>query len=210
VSLSALERKRQRVIMFGGKGGVGKTTTSATTALHFARSGRQTLIVSSDLSPSLSDIFETQIGACERSVPGVPGLYGLEINPDEVMRRWKTKFGPEVYNAASNLVDIPYDDLVDYAAMAPGIQEEFMLDYILERVRVGQFGIQVSQLVINHVITDPDSAFLRAKQEMQTPYIQQLQAEYGQRVTIVQVPEFPHEIKGVDKLQIVEKALFDR
>ena len=125
--------------MFGGKGGVGKTTSSATTALHYATQGRPTLIISSDLTPSLSDIFETEIGPVERPIPGVENLWGLEIDPDEVMRRWKEKFGDEIYAAASALVDIDYDEVVDYVAIAPGIQEEFMLDYILERVRDGRY-----------------------------------------------------------------------
>jgi arsenite-transporting ATPase len=129
--------------MFGGKGGVGKTTSSAATALHFARRGLRTLIISSDLTPSLSDIFETDIGPTERPIPGVENLYGLEIDPDEVMRRWKEKFGPEVYAAASALVDLPYDEVVDYVAMAPGIQEEFMLDYILERIRDRRYDLIV-------------------------------------------------------------------
>jgi len=129
--------------MFGGKGGVGKTTASATTALHFAARGKQTLIISSDLTPSLSDIFETQIGAVETPIPGVPNLWGLEIDPDEVMRRWKIKFGPEIYDAAQSLVDMPYDDLVDYVGLAPGIQEEFMLDFILERIKSGRYDMVI-------------------------------------------------------------------
>lgn len=142
-NLSELDRHPRRVLMFGGKGGVGKTTSSAATALHFARRGFRTLIISSDLTPSLSDIFETEIGPTERPIPGVENLYGLEIDPDEVMRRWKEKFGPEVYAAASALVDLPYDEVVDYVAMAPGIQEEFMLDYILERVRDRRYDLVV-------------------------------------------------------------------
>jgi arsenite-transporting ATPase len=129
--------------MFGGKGGVGKTTTSATTALHFASRGRRTLIISSDLTPSLSDIFETEIGATETPVPGVPNLWGLEIDPEEVMRRWKIKFGPQIYQASQVFVDMPYDEVVDYAGMAPGIQEEFLLDFILERVRDGHYDLVV-------------------------------------------------------------------
>ena len=129
--------------MFGGKGGVGKTTTSATTALHFAARGKQTLIISSDLTPSLSDILETQIGAVETPIPGVPNLWGLEIDPDEVMRLWKIKFGPAIYDAAQSLVDMPYDDLVDYVGMAPGIQEEFMLDFILERIKSGRYDMVI-------------------------------------------------------------------
>jgi arsenite-transporting ATPase len=143
VTLASLDSAPRRVLMFGGKGGVGKTTSSAATALHFARRGLRTLIISSDLTPSLSDIFETDIGPTERPIPGVENLYGLEIDPNEVMRRWKEKFGPEVYAAASALVDLPYDEVVDYVAMAPGIQEEFMLDYILERVRDRRYDLVV-------------------------------------------------------------------
>ncbi len=143
MTLASLDVAPRRVLMFGGKGGVGKTTSSAATALHFARRGLRTLIISSDLTPSLSDIFETEIGPAERPIPGVENLYGLEIDPDEVMRRWKEKFGPEVYAAASALVDLPYDEVVDYVAMAPGIQEEFMLDYILERIRDRRYDLIV-------------------------------------------------------------------
>jgi len=89
MSLTALDQTKQRVLMFGGKGGVGKTTSSAATALHYALAGRKTLIISSDLTPSLSDIFEVELGFTETPVPGVSNLYALEISPDEMMRRWK-------------------------------------------------------------------------------------------------------------------------
>ncbi len=135
MSLAVLDQKPPRVLMFGGKGGVGKTTASAATALHYARAGKRTLIVSSDLAPSLSDIFETPLGVTETRLPDVENLWALEIDTDEVMRRWKEKFGGQIYQAASVVVDMPYDEIVNYVAMAPGIQEEFMLDFILARVR---------------------------------------------------------------------------
>jgi len=135
MSLSELDRANKRVLMFGGKGGVGKTTCAATTALHYASMGRRTLIISSDATPSLSDIFEMEVGATESPVDGLDNLLALEISTDEVMRRWKEKFGPEVYEAASSFVDMDYDELIDYVAIAPGIQEEFILDYISDRVR---------------------------------------------------------------------------
>jgi arsenite-transporting ATPase len=139
MSLASLDGTRQRVLMFGGKGGVGKTTSSAATALHFASTGKRTLILSSDLTPSLSDIFETAIGAVETPVRGVANLFAVEIDPDEVMRRWKIKFGEQIYAAASAVVDMPYDEVVNYVALAPGIQEEFILDFILERIRDQQY-----------------------------------------------------------------------
>jgi len=306
MTLLTLDQIDKRVFMFGGKGGVGKTTSSAATALHYALKGRRTLIITSDYTPSLSDIFEAEIGPHERPVPGVDGLFALEIDPDEVMRRWKRKFGPEVYEAASALVDMPYDELVDYVAMAPGIQEEFMLDYILERIREQRYdlivwdtapagdtlrlldlprrfiehlrtapkvymevrdtfnlsrtpftdlieswkalaqevtrffsdpekvafilvtipealgvyqtrrvkknlkehGIEVQHLIINHVIVEAGCDFLRQRQEMQQPYVEMLEKEYGDTVDLVKVPLMPYEVKGVDRLREVEKQLF--
>jgi arsenite-transporting ATPase len=306
MSLSALDQDHRRVLMFGGKGGVGKTTTSATTALHFASAGLRTLIISSDLTPSLSDIFEVKIGATETPIPGVPNLSGLEIDPDEVMARWKIKFGPEIYEASQVFVDMPYDELVDYVALAPGIQEEFMLDFILERVRSGlydlvvwdtapagdtlrllelpykflnhlrtaprvylgvrdklqlskapflelidswrelsqeiadffhdpanaefilvtipealgvyqarrlvtefaQFGLDIRHLIVNNVITKPDSDFLRRRQAMQRPYLDLLNREYGGQMTISHLPLFADEMKGVERLGRLEEILY--
>ena len=61
-SLNRLDRELKRLIMIGGKGGVGKTTCASAIALHFALQGKKTLIISSDPTPSLSDIFEMEIG----------------------------------------------------------------------------------------------------------------------------------------------------
>jgi arsenite-transporting ATPase len=293
--------------MFGGKGGVGKTTSSAATALHYAMTGRKTLIITSDLTPSLSDIFEAEIGPTEKPVPGVENLHALEISPDEVMRRWKEKFGPEVYEAASALVDLPYDEVIDYVAMAPGIQEEFMLDYILEHVQSGRYdlivwdtapagdtlrllglperfiehlrvaprvylevkdtfnltrtpfteiieswkelarrvtqffsdpdnvafilvtipealgvyqsrrvikdfkqhGLDVRHMIINDVVRDHhDCDFLRQRAEMQRPYLEMLKDEYGDQMTLVELPLLPYEVKGVERLREVEQILF--
>jgi arsenite-transporting ATPase len=292
--------------MFGGKGGVGKTTCSATTALHYASLGRKTLIISSDLTPSLSDIFEMEIGPTEKPVAGVENLHGLEIGPDEVMKRWKKKFGPEIYEAASSLIDMEYDDVVDYVALAPGIQEEFMLDYVLERVKDGsydlivwdtapagdtlrllelpykfiahlktapriymrardafklkkvpfldlieswkalaeevtsflrdpentefilvtipeglgvyqarrlitefaRFGLDIRYVVVNNVVQNADSDFNRERMEMQQGYIQMLRDEHGDGRTILEVPLFAREIKGVERLRELERVLF--
>ena len=46
------------ITMFSGKGGVGKTTCAAATALHYSSSGKRTLAISTDATPSLSHIFE--------------------------------------------------------------------------------------------------------------------------------------------------------
>jgi len=139
MSLAFLENERKKVIMFGGKGGVGKSTSSSAVAVHFAMSGKKTLLISTDLTPSLSDIFQTSFGPAEIRVPGIDNLFALEIGLDEVMRKWKEKFGMQIYQVASSVVDMPYDEIVDYVGMAPGIQEEFVLDFIMDYVRESRY-----------------------------------------------------------------------
>ncbi len=128
----------KRLIMVGGKGGVGKTTCSAALACHFARSGEKTLLISSDPTPSLSDIFEARIGDQERKIKGVENLYGLEISSEVILRRWKERFGPEIHEVLSAFSRLDYD-FVDYIGGAPGIEEEYMLNAILELVESGKY-----------------------------------------------------------------------
>lgn len=126
----------KHLYMFAGKGGVGKTTCAAVTALHLASLGKRTLIISTDPSPSIADIFEVR-GARER-VEVAKDLYLEEIRLDDVRARWKKKFGAEVYEVISAYIPIG-EDFLDYFADAPGIGNEFMLDYIRELVEGREF-----------------------------------------------------------------------
>jgi arsenite-transporting ATPase len=128
--------------MIGGKGGVGKTTCASAIALHFSLRGKKTLIISSDPTPSLSDIFETEIGDRETPVAGVTNLWAIEISSEVVLKKWKDRFGPEIYEVVSTFASVDYD-FVDYIGGAPGIEEEYMLNYILELVEGGQYDLVV-------------------------------------------------------------------
>ena len=79
---SMLGRVMARLLLFGGKGGVGKTTTSAATAVWLADSGLRVLIVSSDPAHSTSDSLGVDIGTQPTPIDGVEGLYGLEMDPE--------------------------------------------------------------------------------------------------------------------------------
>jgi arsenite-transporting ATPase len=129
--------------MVGGKGGVGKTTCAAAMALYFANQGITTLVLSSDPTPSLSDIFETPLGGKETSVPGVPNLAALEISSELVLEKWQERFGPEIYEIVSSFTDLGYDFVLEYIGSAPGIEEEYMLYYILELVRENRYEMVV-------------------------------------------------------------------
>lgn len=141
-SLSPLAKEDNKLILIGGKGGVGKTTCAAALALHFSGMGRKTLVISSDPTPSLSDIFETTIGDRETPVQGVQDLHGIEISSEVVLDMWRKRFGPEIYEIISSFADLDYD-FVDYIGTAPGIEEEYMLNYILDLVEGGQYDLVI-------------------------------------------------------------------
>ena len=127
---------RRPMIMFGGKGGVGKTTCSAAVALQLASSGQRTLIITSDATPSLSDIFEVRIG--DTVGPIDRDLDAVEISEGAILGKWKKKFGPDFYEILSHLIDVEGLDnqsrhqLMDYIGSAPSLREETMLDLIVD------------------------------------------------------------------------------
>ena len=141
-SLNRLDKEPKRLIMIGGKGGVGKTTCASAIALHFSLEGKKTLIISSDPTPSLSDIFEMEIGDQETPIKNVKNLYGIEVSSEVVLKKWKERFGPEIFEVVSSFAAVDYD-FVEYIGGAPGIEEEYMLNYILELVESGQYDLVV-------------------------------------------------------------------
>jgi len=80
-------------LFFSGKGGVGKTTMAATTAVYNAMRGKKTLIISTDPASNLGDIFETRIG--HTITPIIPNLSAMDIDPDAATEEYREKvIGP--------------------------------------------------------------------------------------------------------------------
>jgi arsenite-transporting ATPase len=125
------EIKLKHIVMFAGKGGVGKTTCAGATALHYAKMGEPTLIISTDPTPSLSHMFE--IKSQEKPFKVMDNLFLAELGLEEVKQMWDRKFGKEVYEVFSSFVSIKYDAFVEFmSSILPGLSDEFMVDYIRE------------------------------------------------------------------------------
>jgi arsenite-transporting ATPase len=128
------EGRDERVLLIGGKGGVGKTTCSAAIAARFAATGRRTLIITSDATPSLSDIFRREIG--DRITAVGADIDAYEISQHAIMAWWKSRFGRDFSDILDNLIDVESLDkasqheLLDYIGSAPSLREETMLDMI--------------------------------------------------------------------------------
>jgi arsenite/tail-anchored protein-transporting ATPase len=116
----------RRILFFGGKGGVGKTTCAAALALAASRGGRQVLLVSTDPAHSTSDILETPLGPSERAV--LPGLAAIEIDADSEARRYLDEakqrmsalFSPGVLKEAARQIEL--------TASMPGVADVALFD----------------------------------------------------------------------------------
>jgi arsenite/tail-anchored protein-transporting ATPase len=84
----------RKMVIFGGKGGVGKTTAAAAFALTLARSNprRRVLVFSTDPAHSLSDSFAEKVGQLKTSVAGVKNLDAMEIDPGKWFEELKQRY----------------------------------------------------------------------------------------------------------------------
>ncbi len=119
-----------KILFFGGKGGVGKTSCSGAFSLAKARQGNKVLLVSTDPAHSISDLFEIKIGSGVVEI--AENLHATEINPEEESAKYIERIRASINKVYSVVIVEEINKQLDAAKVSPGSHEAALFDRMIE------------------------------------------------------------------------------
>jgi len=141
------EHPERRYVMYGGKGGLGKTTFSAATAYWLAKRGHKVLVFSVDPQASLSDIFQRDIFG-KGAVEIMPNLYAQEIDADQRIKAYQDEIRAKILDMyGMDQVPEEIENYIQAAAAEPAMEESAIFDAVVDIVVGGDFEYYIYDLV---------------------------------------------------------------
>jgi arsenite-transporting ATPase len=137
----------RRYIMFGGKGGLGKTTFSAATAYWLAKQGHKVLVFSVDPQASLSDIFQRNIFG-QGPVEIMPNLFAQEIDADRRIKEYQEEIRQKIRDMYG-MTEIPeeIENYISATAAEPAMEESAIFDEVVDIVGSSNYDYYIYDLV---------------------------------------------------------------
>ncbi|HYY69407.1 MAG TPA: TRC40/GET3/ArsA family transport-energizing ATPase [Terriglobales bacterium] len=141
------QNKERRYIMFGGKGGLGKTTFSAATAFWLAQNGHKVLVFSVDPQASLSDIFQQDIFG-KGPVKIMDNLFAQEIDADTHIRQYQDQIRKKILDMyGMERVPDEIEQYIQAASAEPAMEESAIFDAVVDIVVGGDYDYYIYDLV---------------------------------------------------------------
>ncbi len=137
----------RRYIMFGGKGGLGKTTLSATCAFWLASQGKRVLLFSVDPQASLSDIFQKDIFG-KGPVPIIQNLWAQEVDADRRIKDYQEEIRKKILDMYGfDRVPEEIDNYIAAASAEPAMEESAIFDAVVDIIVQGDYDYYIYDLV---------------------------------------------------------------
>jgi arsenite/tail-anchored protein-transporting ATPase len=133
-----------RYTFFGGKGGVGKTVMAGMNAVHLARTGKRTLLASTNPVHSLSGLLGQDVFGKPTAVTGVDNLWAFEIDTRDAIERSKREIREKIqWFLKFAEISTKADEFVEAATMNPAFEESAMFENMIDLMFKGEYDVYV-------------------------------------------------------------------
>ena len=143
---ASLDHESLRLVLFGGKGGVGKTTVAAAFSLYLSDRypRKRVLVVSTDPAHSLSDSFNESLGSIPEPVYGRGNLFGLELDAEQLFVRFREKHRLALQKILERGTYLDDDDLSRFLDLSfPGLDEVMALLHVIDLVERAAYDLVI-------------------------------------------------------------------
>lgn len=198
----------RRYIMFGGKGGLGKTTFSSVTAYWLAKQGYKVLVFSVDPQASLSDIFKRDIFG-KGPVEIMPNLFAQEIDADSRIKAYQNEIRQKILDMYG-LEKVPeeIENYIQATAAEPAMEESAIFDAVVDIVIGGEYDYYIYDLVpLGHALYYLSMASVYDEWIDKITTLRQEMAEYAQVAAVMQRNKESEEDQILKELQYIKHRI---
>jgi len=136
-----------KYILFGGKGGLGKTTLSAATSYWLAKKGKKVCIFSTDPQASLTDIFERRIFG-QGEVEITKNLFALEIDADKRILEYQTEIRQKIKDMYKmDTIPEEVEEYINSSSAEPAMAESATFDAMVELMMSGRYDYYIFDMM---------------------------------------------------------------
>src|SRR5919206_2175639 len=200
-----LENPDRRYVMFGGKGGLGKTTFSAATAYWLARQGKRVLVFSVDPQASLTDIFQKDIFG-KGAVPITDNLYAQEIDADSHIKAYQDEIRRKILELYGfDRIPDEIENYIQAASAEPAMEESAIFDAVVDIVVSGSYDYYIYDLVpLGHALYYLSMAKVYDEWINKITRLRQEMSEYEQVASVMKRQKTTEEDQILQELQYIK------
>src|SRR5919199_940148 len=196
---------QREYIMFGGKGGLGKTTFSAATGWWLAEQGKKVLVFSVDPQASLSDIFQQDIFG-KGPVKIKDNLWAQEIDADSHIKAYQQEIRQKILDLYG-FSEVPeeIENYIQAASAEPAMEESAIFDAVVDIVVAGDYDYYIYDLVpLGHALYYLSMAKVYDEWINKITHLRQEMREYEQVASVMKRQKTTEEDQILQELQYIK------